>query len=469
MSIWILLFVFYLSRPTEKKSIKICLHRQKQAEKCVFVYIKCRWFIYLNSKKKCVKILQNCLDLNFESMKNTYKRNFLISLALVIVGSGMLIYSWARAFSYEADTAFTEFYFTWDFGSWDANLPIYNADGTIVWDWWPTWTINFVLVNNSDMTITGNFYVVDAISLIEWTNIYGCKWMSDSTYFGSHNVVPLTNRTMDTWLNNFSLTYDFWNSVSGVHTWCVIFQPVWNAATSQNSVADAIPRKALIFAVNLTGTNPSHQVTMIANVWSRRNTVLNDPHFKPYTSSGYLLVYSCSDRGLSPRIPLYTWFVSMDALWYGISDIVMPNWCYDVVYKWWQHLAAYMEWVNINNNEPLIFTTWSQLLSAWWLTYMDSEWLITYNSWNLFLIAWDMPNSEWLYNGNISVWDYATWIERCKNKWYISICDLNNDWLSDDTDYWIPLLVWSMSYSDVTNEWGEDIIVKFENMWNYYN
>lgn len=259
-----------------------------------------------------------------------------------------------------------------------------------------------------------------------------------------------------------------WYSVTGLVDWdyCVRVSVVDN----NNEVWNWTSRS---FSISLT-----HQVTMVANLWSRWNQT--NPNRYWFASSWLLMLYKCSTRDSEQhREPDITGLVAINNSWYWISDIFATDWCYDVVYKWWNNLAVYLTWFDLTTENTVInFVTWWNIIGTIKYVYNNEE--IQYNTWNLFIVAWDMPNKDWLYNWVVNLWDYTLIADTPCNytpAWTalnVPICDLNHDNKVDVNDADVVLSALSSHYKDITPSDGIIINMtwflsfKFGVAWDFY-
>ena len=110
----------------------------------------------------------------------------------------------------------------------------------------------------------------------------------------------------------------------------------------------------------------------------------------------------------------------------SFQQFVAP-WTYYVLYKWQSHLTSYLSGVVVTDGGQisLDFTTGSNL-------YNIQNVSLTQDNWYKYQIAWDMKNTQWIYdfvvNGNdISSIVYWSWLV----EWWIQMLDPKN--LNGDT------------------------------------
>jgi hypothetical protein len=185
-------------------------------------------------------------------------------------------------------------------------------------------------------------------------------------------------------------------------------------------------RKALPIQVQLQASKVS--IHIIANLWSRGNFQTSNNNW--YESKWKLLFYQWDSS-----MPVESWYVIMDHDGSGeLVWVTVLAGTYNVVYKWWHHLASYIQNVTINEWDTLDF-----VLDAIWAGEFEHEQKFKWNSGWTYQIAWDLPNTGGVYdyviNGtDMSVLYYPGTCSYLERVFESNICDLNNDGRVDSSD-----------------------------------
>jgi len=341
------------------------------------------------------------------------KKNLFFSFIFLIAWVSTL------AFWYEANTWFTEF-------SYDSTGDIKTLNLTVSGS--EQWSFFIYLANKSQETISGRFSFVDAVALEG--GAVACLSENEKSNVWQYLSAANTGFTLTWWETLVKeITYKFPSNWSWSYYGCVTYIP----DGIEDSNANPIPRKALILNVIL---NPEEvQLYMVVNFWSRGWSDLMGVHTSNrnwYESKWKILFYDIWNR----ERPRFSWYVVIDSEWYGIlSWLNVIAGCYDVVYKWWQHLSSYIPNLCVVQSwEVINFTTWNVIWTEQFA--VDSP----YNSWLEYQVAWDLPKlADGKYDFVINTLDLTMLrsTDYCKYGEKVSkpfICDFNNDWKVNSND-----------------------------------
>lgn len=293
------------------------------------------------------------------------------------------------------------------------------------------------LTNNDTQNIVWEFHFVDAVPLLSGA-YYACKSDTETWVFGKYlHMDWSTNFTVEPWQTiTWVVNFDFPDSYSWIYYGCIVYSvgEVGNQVevpdgADVNSVADMTSRKAIPVSVTLQAAKV--HVYIVANLWSRGNAQTSNNNW--YESKWKLLFYPWNHA--PSDLPIESWYVIMNHDGFGeLTWVEVLAGTYDVVYKWWHHLASYIPNVTINEWDTLNF-----VLDAIWVGLFEQEDKFKYNSWWAYQIAWDLPDASGYYNFEINTLDLSIlrWSGLCsynqkKNK--PDLCDLNNDWVVNSTD-----------------------------------
>lgn len=291
-----------------------------------------------------------------------------------------------------------------------------------------TWFYTRSLTNHDTDIIEGEFYFVDAVPLV--SGYYACKADNQSWVFGQYLHMDGSNSfSVQPWETiTWTINFDFPASYSGTYHGCIVYS-VKNILDNGDTVVNMNSRKAKKVSVTLQASEVS--VHIVANLWSRGN--VNTLNLNGYESKWKLLFYPWNH--VASDLPIASGYVVMDHDGLGeLEWVTVLAGTYDVVYKWRHHLASYIPNVTINEWDTLDF-----VLNAIWVSEVDHEEQLKWNSWWTYQIAWDMPRSTNDYDNIINGNDLSVLFERTMCPYLESvsaghICDLNNDGRVDSSD-----------------------------------
>lgn len=293
-----------------------------------------------------------------------------------------------------------------------------------------TWSFTLVLTNHDRDTIQWEFYFVDAVKIWDY---YACKADTETWVFGRYLQMDWnTSFSVQPWETiTWTVNFDFPESYSGVYDGCIVYSvnDDFGNVNSNEMAMNMSSRKAIPVHVQLQASKVT--VHIIANLWSRGNSQTCNNN--GYESMWKLLFYP-SNHALD-ALPVESWYVVMDHT--GSGELVWVTVLagnYDVVYKWWHHLASYIQNITINEWDTLDF-----VLNALWVWEFENEEQFKCNSWWSYQIAWDLPSTggtyDYLINGtDLSVLYTGGICNYLTNVSAYDICDLNNDGRVDSSD-----------------------------------
>lgn len=315
---------------------------------------------------------------------------------------------WGCVLAAGTETWYTDFEIT----SWEA---VSTTSGQTTWSY--TWS----LTNHDTDVVAGEFNFVDAVKLAN--GYYACKADNQSGVFGQYlhmdgstSFLVQPGETI-TWTINF----DFPASYSGTYHGCIVYSVRDDEDMWGDAVMNMTSRKAKHVSVTLQASQVSIQI--VANLdgrWSQDTMNLYG-----YESRWKILFYPPNHS--TGDLPIASWYVIMDHEWSGILMwVTITAGTYDVVYKWWHHLASYIPNVAISPWVILDF-----VLDAIWVWEVAHN-IQMYNWWWTYQRAWDMPTTSNDYDHVINMADLSVlaW-HRCTPKHTTipsgHICDINND------------------------------------------
>jgi hypothetical protein len=337
---------------------------------------------------------------------------------------------WYVVFSDAVNTRYTEFYFV---SGWN-NYETITVDLT----WWKISNIDFYLENKTTSSLSVNMDFVDGWYTIDGSNIRFCKSENETSVFGKYvdMLNPSFSLNSNIWVTEtLDLLFPSW--YSGVYYWCVVYSPtVIEWSTYLNTVA----RKAIFLDVNVTPISVPFGIIVWPSDRSSSSKKWND---------WKLMFYASNDTW----IILYSGYLSTNTngTWEFLQMI--PDWYYDVVYKWQWHLSSYLDDVYITWWQSVIldFTAGANLYAT--KSYSDSI-----DDGYRYQIAWDLRNTMWIYDGKINVNDITMLVtSECNyNGWIIDQyqkCNLNGDSRVNMADIWV--IITNISQEWIYLQWGE--------------
>jgi len=281
---------------------------------------------------------------------------------------------WYVVFSDAVNTHYTEFYFVSGSNHYK-NLSVNLT-------WWETGHASFYLENKSNSTININMSFVDSETIFygsTWVRV--CKSENEKNEFGNYVDMVTSSFSLLAWswiTESLDLLFPAW--YSWVYNGCILYYP--NVVDSGGNTLNTLARKAIFLDVDVV---PTDSVFVVKVYPSNRS----DSQHK--WNEWKLLLYANGDR----TSVLYSWYLTTNTNWTWNYTEDIPTWLYDIVYKWQSHLWSYLSGVFITWWQELVldFTTWTNLF------YTNHDWVFEYQ------VAWDMKNSQWVYDWEINVWD----------------------------------------------------------------
>lgn len=314
--------------------------------------------------------------------------------------------------------------------TWYTDFSITSPTSVSTQDGQTTWTFEWSLTNHDIETVVWQFYFVDAVPL--WSGYYACKADNQSGVFGQYlQMDGSTSFSINPWETiTWTVNFDFPASYSGTYHGCIVYS-VWENLNNGDTIMNMTSRKAIPVHVQLQASKVS--IHIVANLGSRGNSQTCNNN--GYESMWKLLFYPSNHALDVLPLPVESWYVVMDRDGYGeLVWVTVLAGNYDVVYKWWHHLASYIKNVTINEWDTLDF-----VLSALWVWEFENEEQFRCNSWWSYQIAWDLPSTggtyDYLINGtDLSVLYSGGICDYLTNVSSYDICDLNNDGRVDSSD-----------------------------------
>jgi len=312
--------------------------------------------------------------------------------------------------------------------TWYTDFSITSPTSVSTQDGQTTWTFEWSLTNHDIETVVWQFYFVDAVPL--WSGYFACKADNQSGVFGQYlQMDGSTSFSINPWETiTWTVNFDFPASYSGTYHGCIVYS-VWENLDNGDTIMNMTSRKAIPVHVQLQASKVS--IHIVANLGSRGNASTLNLNW--YESRWKILFYPANHN--QNDLPIESWYVIMDHEGFGVLTWVkVLAGTYDVVYKWRHHLASYIPNVTINEWDTLDF-----VLNAIWVSEVDHEEQLKWNSWWTYQIAWDMPRSTNDYDNIINGNDLSVLFERTMCPYLESvsaghICDLNNDGRVDSSD-----------------------------------
>ena len=352
----------------------------------------------------------------FDLMKMRLKtwQNILQSFFVILFCVAIPIF-FSYAFASGTETRYTDFEIT-------SPESVSTSSGQTTGSY--TWS----LTNYDTDVVNWEFYFVDAVPL--WSGYYACKADNQSGVFGQYlhmdwdTVFSVQPWDTITW----TIKFDFPASYSGTYDGCIVYSVRDDLNVWGDAVVNMSSRKAKKVSVTLQASEVG--IRIVANLWSRGNASTLNLNW--YESKWKILFYPPNHN--PNDLPIESWYIIMNHNGFGeLEWVTVLAGTYDVVYKWWHHLASYIQNVTINEWDTLDFVRY-----AIWVWEEEHIEQLKYNSWWTFQIAWDLPTANNNYDNVINGTDLSVLLsDRCHYREDVAtgfICDLNGDHRVDSSD-----------------------------------
>ncbi len=338
---------------------------------------------------------------------------------------------WYVVFSDAVNTRYTEFYFV----SGGNNYKTITVNLT----WGEIGNVDFYLENRSTSNFTVNMDFVDWWYTTDGSDIRMCLSENETDVFGDYvnMTIPSFSLNAGTWVIE-TLDLLFPARYSWLYHGCVVYYPtVIEGATNLNPVA----RKAIFLDVNVTPTSQPFNIKVWPSDRSSSSKKWNE---------GKLMFYANNDSGTI----LYSWYLTTDTngSWEFLE--IIPEWTYDIIYKWQWHLASYLDDVFVTwwQNVVLDFTTGANL-------YGTKQYSETEDDGYRYQIAWDLRNWSNVYDGKVNVNDITMIVtSACDyNDWSVNQyhqCNLNGDTKVNMAD--IGVIITNIAQGWLYLQWQEE-------------
>lgn len=334
---------------------------------------------------------------------------------------------------------------------WVANQPDYYINITNHPDFPTSWTIR-VSVYAQDMENN-----IDTISDYTFTTRPDCWELQccDYIYTQIWNQTPVFYPYADLYVNYsswFVPTFTGWLNAwyldcGETNYWISIYS--WDGNTW--SFIDVFTWTELFFSwTNIKAILTwDGNVILLTRIWRFVFKVYPSNRVTTFDNSWIVIFYDGSKNFV------YSWTIWTDSLWTWSFVDEIPAWTYYVVYKWQSQLSSYISWFIVVQNSWLMlldFTTWANL-------YWTQQKNLSEDDWFWYQTAWDLLNSQWVYdfmiNGNdiaIIVWG-LWWFPIDNWIWILDYRNLNWDVAINSSDIaiiWINFEMEDVSfYSDI--------------------